>query len=150
MKELIIRHVRPEDFTAVHKLIHELAVFEKEPDQHVITPQQYLQDYNSGWFDVHLAELNNEIVGIIFFYETYSSWKGRMLHLEDFVVSEKYRSQGIGQRLFDHFIDIAKQKKCKLVKWEVLDWNKEAIKFYNRQGATIEQQWLKGKIVFNQ
>jgi GNAT superfamily N-acetyltransferase len=95
-----------------------------------------------------VAELNDEILGMALYYMTFSTWRGSMLYLEDFYVSENYRSAGIGQLLFDAYINEAKERGCKMVKWEVLDWNTEAIKFYERNGAVIEKQWWKGKIIF--
>ena len=79
---------------------------------------------------------------------TFSTWKGRMMYLEDFVVNPEYRGQGIGQQLFDSFIAEAKAQDCNLVKWQVLDWNEPAVRFYERNKATIEKEWWNGKIVF--
>jgi len=84
------------------------------------------------------------------YYMTYSTWKGRMLYLEDFVVQEAFRKAGIGQQLFDGFLQEANNKGCKLVKWQVLDWNVPAIKFYEKNKAIIEKEWWNGKILFIQ
>ena len=85
---------------------------------------------------------------MIFYYIAYSTWRGRMLYLEDFVVAEAHRSSGLGQRLFDTFVAVAREKDCRMVKWQVLDWNVGAIRFYERQNATIETEWHNGKIIF--
>jgi GNAT superfamily N-acetyltransferase len=69
-----------------------------------------------------------------------------MLYLEDFVVQAAYRRSGIGEVLFDAFLDKARAKGCRLVKWQVLDWNEPAINFYKKKAATIEQEWWNGKI----
>jgi GNAT superfamily N-acetyltransferase len=69
-----------------------------------------------------------------------------MLYLEDFVVEEDYRSFGVGQLLFENVLEQGRKKACKLVKWQVLDWNKDAIRFYERNKATIEKGWWNGKI----
>ncbi len=79
---------------------------------------------------------------------TFSTWKGKMLYLEDFVVKEAFRKKGVGQVLWNKYIDIAKEKDCALVKWQVLDWNEPAVKFYEKNGATIEKEWWNGKIIF--
>ena len=95
-----------------------------------------------------VAEVDNSIVGMTLYYDTFSTWKGKMLYLEDFVVKESYRSQGIGDLLFDATLVEAKKRKCLLMKWQVLDWNTEAVKFYKRKQAEIETEWWNGKIVF--
>ena len=82
------------------------------------------------------------------YYMTYSTWKGKMLYLEDFVVKADQRNKGIGQLLFDAFIEVAKAKKCRMVKWQVLDWNEPAIRFYEKNNATIETEWWTAKIIF--
>jgi GNAT superfamily N-acetyltransferase len=69
-----------------------------------------------------------------------------MLYLEDFVVTESYRQYGVGQMLFDRFIEVAREKDCFLVKWQVLDWNEPAIRFYEKNNAIIESDWYNGKI----
>ena len=77
---------------------------------------------------------------------TYSTWKGRMFYLEDFVVLEAYRRLGLGQMLFDAFLQEAKDQQCRLVKWQVLDWNEPALRFYRKNNAVIEKEWWNGKI----
>ena len=76
---------------------------------------------------------------------TYSTWKGKMLYLEDFVVAQSHRRRGIGQLLFDAYKAEAIEKKAKLIKWQVLDWNEPAIAFYEKNGATIEKGWYNVK-----
>ena len=83
---------------------------------------------------------------MVFYYLTYSTWKGRMLYLEDFVVLPDYRRFGIGQLLFDALLEVARNKRCKLVKWQVLDWNQPALNFYRKYDAIIEKEWWNGKI----
>jgi GNAT superfamily N-acetyltransferase len=139
------------DMTAIHTLVHELAVYERAPEAHTATVEDYVRDFNAGIFEAHVVEDTQEgiIVGMIFYYMAYSTWKGRMLYLEDFVVTEKYRQYGIGQMLFETFLEIARQKECRLVKWQVLDWNEPAIKFYRKNEAIIEEDWYNGKIFLN-
>ena len=72
-----------------------------------------------------------------------------MMYLEDFVVSEQHRQKGIGQLLFDAFLNASKEQGCKLAKWQVLDWNQPAVNFYLKNGAVIEKEWWNGKILFN-
>ena len=143
-----IRKASKDDIPAVHGLVMDLAVYEKAADEFIATLEDYYQDFADGVFEVEVAEVNGNIAGMILYYMTYSTWKGKMLYLEDFVVKEAYRKQGVGQALFDAYIASAKAKGCRLVKWQVLDWNEPAIKFYEKNHATIEKEWWNGKIIF--
>ena len=153
---IVIRMATEADMPAIHALVHELAVYERAPEAHTATIEDYLRDFKAGIFESHVAvstdaslEKKGEIVGMIFYYMAYSTWKGRMLYLEDFVVTENYRQYGVGQMLFETFLEIARQKECRLVKWQVLDWNEPAIKFYRKNEAIIENDWYNGKIFLN-
>lgn len=150
---IVIRLATEADMSAIHALVHELAVYERAPEAHTATIEDYLRDFKAGIFESHVAVnmdeslgKQGEIVGMIFYYMAYSTWKGRMLYLEDFVVTESYRQYGVGQMLFETFLEIAREKECRLVKWQVLDWNEPAIKFYRKNEAIIENEWYNGKI----
>jgi ribosomal protein S18 acetylase RimI-like enzyme len=153
---IVIRLTTEADMSAIHALVHELAVYERAPEAHTATIEDYLRDFKAGIFESHVAVnmdeslgKQGEIVGMIFYYMAYSTWKGRMLYLEDFVVTESYRQYGVGQMLFETFLEIAREKECRLVKWQVLDWNEPAIKFYRKNEAIIENDWYNGKIFLN-
>ncbi len=146
-----IRPATIDDLPAIHTLVHELAVYENAPEQHTATIEEYKRDFEAGIFESHVAvDTDNtegeQIVGMIFYYMTYSTWRGRMLYLEDFVVTENYRKYGVGQILFETFLDVARQKDCFLTKWQVLDWNTPAVNFYEKNKAIIEKEWWNGKI----
>ncbi len=143
-----IRKAKEIDIMSIHQMVVELAIFEKEPDAVKINAEYYLQCFRENIFDCIVAEKEKEIIGIALFYMTFSTWKGKMLYLEDFVVKNEYRNQGIGQLLWDAYIVEAKKLGCSLVKWQVLDWNENAIKFYEKNGAIIEKEWWNGKIIF--
>ena len=143
-----IRKVQKNEISAVYDLIVELAIYEKEPDAVTAKLEDYNTSFENGLIDVYVAVANENIVGMALYYMTFSTWKGKMLYLEDFYVREEYRSKGTGQELFDAFIKEAKDQGCSMVKWQVLDWNEKAIKFYERNKATIEKQWYNGKIIF--
>lgn len=143
-----IRKGKTEDLQQVHELVRELAVYEKAEHEFIATLEDYQNDFKEGIFEVLLAEIEGEVVGMCLYYMTYSTWKGKMLYLEDFVVKQTYRQAGIGQQLFDAFIQEAKVKECRLTKWQVLDWNEPAIKFYEKNNAIIEKEWWNGKIIF--
>lgn len=138
---LIIRKWEENDIDIVRNLVVELAIFEKEPAAVTATPQDYVAAFKSGLIAGHVAENNGKIVGMTLYYETFSTWKGKMLYLEDFIVKEEYRSLGIGQKLFDAYEADAKIRNCTTLKWQVLDWNKTAISFYEKNGADIQTEW---------
>ncbi len=148
MKNIEIRPATVEDMPAVHALVRELAVYENAPEQHSATVDEYKRDFASGIFESHVAidTEGGQTVGMILYYMSYSTWRGRMLYLEDFVVTERYRQFGVGQMLFDTFLEVARHKDCFLTKWQVLDWNTPAVNFYLKNEAIIEKEWWNGKI----
>lgn len=146
--EIKIRMATIADMEAVHQLVNELAIYEKEPEAFVAPLSAYQEDFINGIFEVQVAETAGKIIGMVFYYMAYSTWKGRMLYLEDFVVAQEWRGKGVGQLLFDRFLQTAREKKCAMVKWQVLDWNIKAINFYEKNGATIEDGWYNVKIIF--
>lgn len=145
---ITIRKATLSDIPAIYGLVVELAVFEKEPEAVTARLADYESAYEEGLIRVHVAEDDGAVVGMTVTYMTFSTWKGKMLYLEDFYVKATHRSQGVGQQLFDAYITEAKNLECSMVKWQVLDWNTEAIRFYERNEATIEKQWYNGKIIF--
>ena len=104
--DYIIRDAKKNDMKSVLKLIQELALFEREPDEVIITEDQLIKDgfYGHTKFKCFVAEIESEVVGIALLYPSYSTWKGPAMHLEDLIVTEKYRGKGIGFALFSKFI----------------------------------------------
>jgi len=147
-EDVKIRFAKKEDLEAIRGLVVELAIFEKEPNAVTARMVDYENAFDSGLISCNVAVVDDVIVGMTLYYDTFSTWKGKMLYLEDFVVKESVRSLGIGKLLFDATIAEAKRRDCKLIKWQVLDWNKDAQRFYVRQNAIIEKEWWNGKIVF--
>ncbi len=146
--EIKVRQGEYKDLKAVHELVKELAIYEKEPQAVTASLEDYKRDFQEGIFECIVAEKGDEIVGMMLYYMAYSTWRGRMLYLEDFVVKEAYRRQGVGQLLYDYFLPICKQKGAILVKWQVLDWNEPAINFYKKNHAEIEKGWYNVKHYF--
>ncbi len=142
-----LRKATKQDLQAVLDLVNELALYEKAPKEVTVTLADYEKDFEENIFDIIVAEQENQIVGIVFYYMTYSTWKGKMLYLEDFVVQEELRGHGIGKLLFKAFLEEAKKLNVSLAKWQVLDWNEPAINFYEKYNSTIEKEWFNGKIL---
>lgn len=143
-----IRKATLADIPAIHDLVRELAIYENAEDEFIASPEEYRRDFQEDVFRCQVAEVKKQVVGMVLYYMTYSTWKGRMLYLEDFVVQEAFRQKGIGQQLFDAFLDDARQEGCRMVKWQVLDWNEPAVHFYEKNKAVIEKEWWNGKIFF--
>jgi GNAT superfamily N-acetyltransferase len=146
MHTIHIRLAKRADLPAIHNLVRQLAIFEEAEEEFTATLQQYEDDYDADIFEALVAEVDGDIHGMALYYMTYSTWKGKMLYLEDFVVDEEFRSFGVGQLLFDQVLKEGRNKGCKLLKWQVLDWNKDALRFYDRNGAMIEKEWWNGKL----
>ncbi len=144
--KITTRKANYQDLLAIHNLVVELAIYEEAEDQVSATIQDYQNDFKDGLFECLVACINDEVVGMMLYYMTYSTWRGRMLYLEDFVVKETHRKKGFGQLLFNDFMKIADEKQVKLVKWQVLDWNTPAVQFYEKNKATIEKNWWNVKI----
>jgi len=138
-----IRKGEKKDMAAAFELITELAVFENEPDAVKITVDNLLEDgfKESPEFSTFFAEIEGKIVGMALYYKRYSTWEGKSIHLEDLIVREKYREQGIGKALYLKVMEFAYKNNINRVEWEVLDWNKRALDFYLSTGATLLENW---------
>lgn len=138
-----IRQAVRKDMPEVLKLIEELALFEHEPDEVEVTVE-ILEREGFGenpLFTCFVAEVNDHIVGAALVYFRFSTWKGRTLHLEDLIVEESKRGQGIGEALYKEVMQFAYDRGLKRVAWDVLDWNTGAIRFYERSGAVVKKEW---------
>ncbi len=148
---ITLRDATPDDLDDVLALIKELAEFENAPEEVTITKQQLLTDGfgENPLFWIILAEENNQVIGMSFYYIRYSTWKGKCLYLEDIVVKEKHRGKGAGKRLFEETLQRARRMNAKLMVWQVLDWNKPAIEFYKKYNAELDNEWINCKIRLN-
>ncbi len=132
------------DLPQVYALIQELAVYEKAPEEVTNTLPEMQEDGFGAKpvFEFLVAETENAVVGLCLYYMAYSTWKGRMLYLEDLVVTEAYRRYGIGKKLFRAFAERALKLKVKRLKWQVLEWNEPAIHFYRALNANLDPEWV--------
>ena len=145
---MIIRKAKQEDIPAVRNLVHELAVYENEPDALKADLAHYQEQFAAGLYNCSVAELDGEIVGMTIYYLRFSTWRGKMMHLEDFYIQQEHRRKGIGEKLFDAFIEDSKSQQCKMVIWQVLDWNELAIGFYDKYNAVYDKDWWNCKLYF--
>lgn len=148
-----IRQAVKEDCPAMMHLIHELAVYEKAPDEVTVGFDHFVKSgfgENPVWW-AFVAEVNNRIEGFALYYIRYSTWKGQRMYLEDIIVNEAWRGKGIGKLLFDRLIKEAKDKKLSGMMWQVLEWNEPAIKFYKKyEGVNFDGEWLNGSLSVNE
>ena len=141
--EFNIREAVKSDMVAVHKLITELAVFEKEPDAVKVAVYDLEKDGfgESPLFHCFVAEHDEKIVGIALVYPRYSTWRGPVIHLEDLIVTQNMRGKGVGGALLKRVVQYGVEKKVRRIGWEVLDWNEPAIRFYEDCGANVMRDW---------
>jgi GNAT superfamily N-acetyltransferase len=141
--DFIVRQGEEKDMQSVFDLITELAVFEKEPDAVDISVTDLINDgfSENPKFKIFVAEQENQIIGIALFYERYSTWKGRTIHLEDLIVTKKKQKIGAGKALYTAVLKYAFDHDFNRVAWEVIDWNVNAIDFYKSTGASYLKDW---------
>jgi ribosomal protein S18 acetylase RimI-like enzyme len=147
-----IRPATIEDMDSVLLLIKELAAYENSPNEVIVTAEQLKLDGfgEQKVFDCFVAETTErKLIGMALYYTGYSTWKGKTLYLEDFLVNETYRKNGVGQKLFDTVVEEAKNRKVKRMDWQVLNWNEPAINFYKKNNSILDEEWTNGRLFFN-
>ena len=147
---LKIRKAVREDCPRLLELVHELAIYEKAPDEVTVTLQHF-EESGFGekpvWW-AFVAEEDGVIQGFALYYIRYSTWKGQRMYLEDIIVTEEARGKGIGKLLMDRLIEEAKEKKFSGMMWQVLDWNEPAINFYRKFNAHFDGEWVNCSLNF--
>lgn len=142
--EIKIRIAVKEDCHRLLELIHELAVYEKAPNEVTVRIEEFQEagfGKNPVW-KAFVAEENGIIQGFGLYYIRYSTWKGCRMYLEDLLVTEKMRGKGIGKLIFNRLIEEAIEMKFKGMTWQVLDWNEPAINFYKKYNSDFDGGWL--------
>ena len=146
--EIIIRRAVKEDCPRLLELVHELAVYEKAPNEVTVTLEHFIESgfgKNPVWW-TFVAEENGIVLGFALYYIRYSTWKGQRMYLEDILVTEAARGKGIGKLLMDQLIVEAKEKNLKAIVWQVLEWNEPAINFYKKYNADFDPEWVNCRI----
>ena len=147
MSHPAIRPATPADLPDILRLVHELAVYEREPDAVEATEEDFAAvlfptDGEPTAF-CHVAEgREGRVVGIALWFLTFSTWTGRQgIHLEDLFVEPGHRGSGLGKALLTHLAQIAVERGYRRVEWTVLRWNEPSIAFYESLGATPQEEW---------
>jgi len=150
--QVYLRVAKKEDCPRLLELIHELALYEKAPEEVTVTLPEF-EDAGFGnqpvW-KAFVAETDNQIIGFGLYYVRYSTWKGCRLYLEDLIVTETWRGKGVGKLLFNRLAQEAKDMGFNGMTWQVLDWNEPALNFYKKFEAGIESGWLNAALTKNQ
>jgi len=141
---MIVRKANIEDCSSIHELILELALYEKAPNEVITTPEILVNALTkkSNWVFAWVCEDSDKIIGTAVCYLRYSTWKGVTLYLEDLIVTKNKRRNGVGTLLLDEIIGFAKQQKYSRISWQVLDWNTDAIVFYDSYNVTKDNEWV--------
>lgn len=139
-----LRFAEKKDAQVILDLIKELALFEKAPGEVTNTLEEIERDGfgENPAFKCLIAELNGEVAGLSLYYIRYSTWKGRILYLEDLIVSEKFRGKGLGKSLLERTLNEAEKLGVNGTRWQVLDWNEPAIEFYKKYNCTFDGEWI--------
>lgn len=146
----LIRKGDKTDVPGIFKLIKELALFERAPEAVVNTEKMLAEDGfgQNSIYRVFVAEdiATEEIIGIALYYTAYSTWKGRILYLDDLVVTEKWRRYGVGRKLLNEVLKQAHHDRVEQIRWQVLEWNTPAIEFYKTLGVELDPEWINCKM----
>src|SRR3954451_9727029 len=129
-----------DDVPTLLMLVRQLAAFEKKPHKAIVTEADLLRDGFGPQpkFRALIADWNGEAAGYASFFYFYSTFQGRpALFLEDLFVLDHLRGNGIGKALLAAVAKLAAEEGCFGMRWEVLDWNRPAIEFYEKLGATF-------------
>jgi GNAT superfamily N-acetyltransferase len=139
-----IRKATAADVPVILNFIRALAAYERAPDA-VKATEADLREHGFGanpYFECLIAEEDGRAEGFAFYFFDYSTWMGRPgIYLEDIFVYPEFRGRGIGKALLQRVAAVAVERGCARLKWEVLDWNKPAIEFYEAHGAKLMHEW---------
>ena len=139
-----LRPAELKDVVAIVGLIRGLAEFEKLTHLLQVTPEK-LRPHLFGpkpAAEAFVAEANGEVVAFALFFTNFSTFLGQPgIYLEDLFVTPTHRGRGIGEAMLTRLAKLAVERGCGRFEWSVLDWNENAIRFYERMGATVMPDW---------
>ena len=144
MSEIQVRPATPADSSVILEFIRGLARFEKLEHEMVAT-EAMLRRHAFGaepLIHVLIAERGSAPAGFALYFFNFSTFVGLPgLYLEDLFVEPEHRGHGIGKLLLTELARIAVERGCARFEWSVLDWNEQAIGFYQRLGARPMDDW---------
>ncbi|MDQ0850332.1 GNAT superfamily N-acetyltransferase [Arthrobacter sp. B3I9] len=141
----VIRPATANDVPAILQMIHDLAIYEKEPDAVRNTPEMLhaaLFGENPRIFATMAENDAGDVQGFALWFLNYSTWEGvHGIYLEDLYVKPEARGAGHGKALLRHLAATAVDRGYARVEWSVLDWNEPSINFYKNLGAAPMDDW---------
>jgi len=141
---ITIRVAIEKDVPLILKFIRDLAEYEKLLQEVVATESSLKETLftNKTNAEVIIAEVDEQPVGFVLFFHNFSTFLGRSgIYLEDLFISPKARGQGVGKKVLNYIAKLAKDRNCGRLEWSVLNWNKDAINFYENLGAKPMNEW---------
>ena len=143
---MTIREATPDDVSAILRLVHDLAAYEREPDAVEATEEHFtaalFPESGTPTTFAHVAEVDGEVVGMAVWYLTFSTWTGvNGIWLEDLFVEPGHRGRGLGRELLATLARTCVERGYRRLEWWVLDWNEPSIGFYRSLGAVPQDEW---------
>lgn len=139
-----IRSAAPADVPLIRELIEGLATYEKLRHE-CIASDELLHSALFGerpYAEVAIAELDGNAAGFALFFYNFSTFLARPgIYLEDLFVQPAFRGHGVGKALLQRLAALAVERQCGRLEWSVLDWNVDAIGFYESVGARPQDEW---------
>ena len=143
-KKIRIEPAKPGDAALVLQFIKGLADYERLSDEVVATEANIRESLfgSKANAEAYFAFYENEAVGCAVFCQHYSTYSGRSsLYLEDIFVLPEWRAHGVGRELLAYGAGLAQARGYPRMEWSVLDWNEQAIGFYENLGAERLEGW---------
>ena len=141
---MLIRPAIKADLPAIMQLIHDLAVYEKAPEQVETNENEITAALFADQPKVfaNVIEVDSQVVGIAIWFLNFSTWQGKHgIYLEDLYIKPEYRGNGYGLAMLKYLAALCVERGYGRFQWWVLDWNTPAIEFYKSQGAIAMDEW---------
>lgn len=139
-----IRSARPDDVPAMVQLVHDLAAYERAPEQCVLTDEMLHERLfgDAPALFAHVGEVDGQVVGLTIWFLNFSTWDGvHGIYLEDLYVDPAHRGSGLGKALLTNLAQLCVERGYSRMQWQVLDWNEPSIEFYRSVGAVDLAAW---------
>lgn len=133
-----IRQATEQDIAGIIVLMREFAEYEKLAEYCVITEAKLSAAlFDAGSFVESLVALDGEkLIAYAIFYPHFASFRGESgFYLEDIFITADYRGKAVGEMLLRKIASKGKARGYERIDFQVLDWNKPAINFYEKLGA---------------